>query len=71
MVSFGQYLLDRREAAGLSQRELERLGGLSRNYLSLIERGERSPGLETLVALAGALGTTVADLVTDWYKLAN
>lgn len=70
-MSFGRYILDRRKAAGLSQCELERLGGLSTNHVSLIERGDRSPVLETLVALARAFDTTAADLVGDWYELAD
>lgn len=38
--------------------------GLSPQYLSEVERGLKEPSSEMIAALAGALGTTIADLVT-------
>jgi transcriptional regulator with XRE-family HTH domain len=38
--------------------------GISPQYLSEIERGRKEPSSEMIAALAGALGITVADLMT-------
>ncbi|MCL2585861.1 MAG: helix-turn-helix domain-containing protein [Streptosporangiales bacterium] len=38
--------------------------GISPQYLSEVERGLKEPSSEMIAALAGALGTTLADLVT-------
>jgi transcriptional regulator with XRE-family HTH domain len=53
-----------REAAGLSQEELAFRADIHRTQVSLIEGGHRSPRLDTLIKLAGALGVTPNDLVS-------
>lgn len=40
----------------LSQLELASRAGISVSYVSMLERGQRSPPLQTIDALAGALG---------------
>lgn len=40
----------------MSQWELSERAGIHKNTPGLIERGERSPALETINAIAGALG---------------
>lgn len=44
-----------RARAGLSQEALADACGRHRTYVSIIERGLKSPSLDTIVALAGAL----------------
>ena len=39
--------------------------GISPQYLSEVERGLKEPSSEMIAALAGALGVTLADLLTD------
>ncbi|KAF0845924.1 helix-turn-helix domain-containing protein [Nocardia caishijiensis] len=39
--------------------------GISPQYLSEVERGRKEPSSEMIAALAGALGTTVGDLVAQ------
>lgn len=46
----------------LTQGEIARAAGVSVSYLSMIERGERSPAVETLSEIAGALGVPLAEL---------
>ena len=47
----------------LSQSALAEKAGLAVSYVSMLERGKRSPPLDTLAALAGALGVAPAKLL--------
>ena len=59
----GRQVLARRKEKELSQTELADLTGISRNYVSLIERGEAtSISMKVLNQLAVALDTTSAEL---------
>jgi transcriptional regulator with XRE-family HTH domain len=59
---FAANLRRARTRAGISQRELACRCDLHRTEISLLERAGREPRLETIVKLAGALGTGAADL---------
>ena len=54
-----------RQAQGLTSGELARSAGISAAMLSRLEGGHVSPSLETLAALAAALGTGVSTLLKD------
>lgn len=59
-------VLKRRREMGLSQEDLAQKADISRNYISLIERGEaRNVSLNILDRLATALGTTLAELTGE------
>lgn len=60
---FGGILQNLRAAKGLSQEELAHACGKHRTYISLLENGRHSPSLDTVFALADALGTSAADIV--------
>ena len=49
----------------MTQEELSERARISVSFLSMIERGERFPHLETLAAIASALEVRVADLFLD------
>jgi transcriptional regulator with XRE-family HTH domain len=49
----------------LTQEELSERARISVSFLSMIERGERSPHLETLSKIAGALEVPLASLFED------
>lgn len=52
-----------REEIGISQAELSRRSGVKQQNISKIESGEnRNPGIETLNALAMAMGRDLRDL---------
>jgi transcriptional regulator with XRE-family HTH domain len=55
---FGGRLRELREGAGLNQKELAVRAGLTLDGLSRLERGNRSPTWETVLALANALGVS-------------
>jgi transcriptional regulator with XRE-family HTH domain len=52
-----------REAKGLSQERLADLAGLHRNFIGLIERGQRNPTFLTLIAVSSKLGLTLSALI--------
>jgi transcriptional regulator with XRE-family HTH domain len=62
---FGQLIRRRREQAGITQEALGHKAGLSRNYVGMLERGERVPTIITVRQLAVALGTTAATLMQE------
>jgi transcriptional regulator with XRE-family HTH domain len=53
--TIGTLIRNEREAIGVSQTELAKVAGISRNGLAIIERGGNAQ-LETLQAIAKALG---------------
>ncbi len=60
---FGRVLAEARGRAGLSQEALAGKAGLHRTYISLVERGLRSPSLDVVESLARALGMATSELV--------
>ena len=52
-----------RELLGLSQAELARRCGLTRQVICGWETGGRQPSLESLLVVAGVLGCTVDELI--------
>jgi len=61
---FGQALAKFRIRKGLSQEELGFQAGVHRTYVSQIERGLKSPTLNTIVRIARALNMTPGKLVS-------
>ena len=55
---------DLRKAAGVSQEELAKQCGVSRQTINAIENNKYDPILSLAFSLAGALGTTVDGLFT-------
>lgn len=51
MNVFGLRLRELRNSQKLSQQELANLLGISKSSVNMYERGEREPGLNTLVAI--------------------
>jgi transcriptional regulator with XRE-family HTH domain len=60
---FGQRVRTLRTERGLSQEALADAARLHRTHISLIERGERAVRLETVAALAVALGVQPSELM--------
>ena len=53
--AFGVTLKNSRTERNLSQEKLADISGLHRTYISLLERGAKSPSLITIFTLANAL----------------
>jgi transcriptional regulator with XRE-family HTH domain len=64
-ASLAANLRRRRDAAGLSLVELAELAGTAKGTVSAIEAGKANPTVETVYAVAAALGCTMADLLAD------
>jgi transcriptional regulator with XRE-family HTH domain len=58
-VTVRERLSERRRSLGMTMSELARQIGVSPSMISQIERGQSLPSVETLFALAAALGATV------------
>ena len=52
-----------RSKKGISQKALADKVGISVSYVSMLERGQRSPPLETIEKMAKALGVPPASLL--------
>ena len=59
---FGENLRAARKAQGYSQESFAHAVDLDRTYIGGIERGERNPGLKTVVRIADALEIEVVEL---------
>ncbi|MDV3309864.1 MAG: helix-turn-helix domain-containing protein [Cyclobacteriaceae bacterium] len=66
---FGKVLKDHRKKKGLSQDALATDSDLDRTYISQLERGRRTPSIETLFKIAQALGVTASGMIREVEKL--
>ncbi len=63
LVMIGERIKKRRRQQGISQIQLAEIAGLEPSYISVIESGKKQLRLDTFVAIANALNTTVDDLL--------
>jgi transcriptional regulator with XRE-family HTH domain len=61
----GKAIKRHRLEKGLSQERLAELAGLDRTYISVLERGVKSPTVDTLERLREALGTLPEALLAE------
>lgn len=55
---------EQREKKGISQNQLARMSGVPQSVISDIESGKtKAPRIDTLMAIAAALGMTVNELI--------
>ncbi len=59
----GRDLRKARQRAGMTQEQLSFLAGLSRPYISKLERELKSPTVDTLFRICNALQASAADLI--------
>lgn len=62
LVALGSAIRQTRLGRQVSQEQLALMAGVDRSYLGRVERGDNNPAALTLVKIAAALETSVADL---------
>ncbi|NIF40149.1 helix-turn-helix transcriptional regulator [Burkholderia sp. Tr-862] len=60
--AFAATLRKLRNERGMSQYTLAKVTDLDRTYISLLERGLRSPSLDTMLALAKGLNVSLVEI---------
>lgn len=65
---FGEHLRKIRTKKGFTQVELAYKGNFDRNYIGMLERGERNPSLRNIIRLAEALDISLIELVSFKFK---
>lgn len=63
LASLGEAIRHVRKKQGISQEKLALLAEIDRSYVGRVERGDNNVAMLTLLKLATALGTTVAQLM--------
>jgi transcriptional regulator with XRE-family HTH domain len=66
---FARVVKKYRESKGFSKSALAEKSGLHQTYIGLLERGERSPNLDTAKAIAEALGVSLAKIIDESERL--
>lgn len=62
-MNFSEHLLQLRLSRGLSQQVAAEIGGIALRTYQYYERGQREPGMSTLIALADYYGVSLDALV--------
>lgn len=71
LEALGLVIRETRQAKGLSQEKLAELSKLHRNFIGLVERSATVPALDSLFAIADALGCEASELMTKAEQLAD
>ncbi len=61
-IAFGKKLASLRKSMGMSQEAFALECGFDRTYIGILERGEKSPTLNSLDKIAKALNISIKDL---------
>lgn len=64
LIDFGQRIRALRKERGLSQEQLAERAGFHRNYVGMIERGERNPSLTNIEVFAKTFGVSLSELMS-------
>lgn len=67
-TKIGEVLRAKREKLGISQEGLAERAGVDRSYVSILERGLKSPTVETLERICDALGTLPERVIEEARK---
>lgn len=59
LIALGTVIREKREAQELTQHELAERANVDRNYIGMVERGERNPSYLSLIKIAAGLGMPV------------
>lgn len=59
LIALGTLIREKREGQELTQHELAERANVDRNYIGMVERGERNPSYMSLIKIAAGLGMPV------------
>ncbi len=62
LAKLGEALRAKRESKGMTQMDLAEKANVNRNYIGMLERGERNPSYLTLLKIAEGLNTKLYNL---------
>ena len=62
LMPLAKAIRSKRESLGWSQERLAERCGFDRTYISMLERGKRSPSFLNLIKVAAGLDTSIASL---------
>lgn len=65
LIKFGRRVRELRKEKNLTQQQLADISGLHKNYIGMIERGERNPSLLNIDILARSLDVQITDLFSE------
>jgi len=63
LTELGLVIKAKREAKGLTQHELAKKADVDRNYIGMLERGERNPSYMSLMKVANGLNMKIHQLI--------
>jgi len=63
LIKFGERLKKARQEKGLTQEQFAKICGLHKNYIGMVERGERNPSLINIEIIAKGLKISISDLM--------
>lgn len=63
LITLGKIIREKRESQNVTQVELASRAGVDRNYIGMVERGERNPSYLSLQKIAQGLGIPVNELI--------
>ena len=63
LIALGTLIREKREAQELTQHELAERANVDRNYIGMVERGERNPSYLSLIKIANGLDMQVFQLI--------
>lgn len=63
MIKFGKRVRELRQERNFTQQQLADISGLHKNYIGMIERGERNPSLVNIEILANSFEVSISELM--------
>jgi transcriptional regulator with XRE-family HTH domain len=63
LVHFGKRMKELRTKKGLTQEQFAELSGLHKNYIGMVERGERNPSLKNIEVIALAFNISISEMM--------
>ena len=66
--TLGMVIREKRKIAGLSQTELANKSDITRNFISLIERGDKQPTACKIFSIANAMKILPSDIIREVEK---